>query len=150
MAEHLVRLRKAVGGNTLIYEGKMYSWPAGDPVTSVPYDLAVSLLAVPDGGYYVEAGHEALHVPGSEGAPGSVRDGSTAGLEASREGAPQKPAEAKKVTEPKPDEDEHKVTEPAPKAAHSVAEGGENTGSKITPRPRAGTRQASGRKPSGK
>jgi hypothetical protein len=146
MAEHeqLVRLRKAVGGNTMTHDGVMYSWPAGDPVADVPYGLAVSLLAVPEWGYSVEAGGEALHVPGSEGAPGSVRDASTAGLAASREGAPQG------VTEPAPDDEEHKVTEPAPKAAHPVAEGGENTGSPVTPRPRAGTRQAARPKPSAK
>lgn len=170
-----VRLRKAVGGSTLTYEGEQYSWPVGEPVCEVPYELAVELLRIPGGGYSVEG--EALHVQGSEGAPGSVQTSAQAGLAASREGAPQEPVRdesgkdgdsGREITEPDA-EGEHKVTEPAPDAEHKVTEGdgekdgagkpepesiaedGHRTGSPITPRPQAGTRRTTaGRKPAGK
>src|SRR5579859_7558697 len=112
MPEHTVRLRKASGGAGLTYDGHEYSWPRDGSVTAVPYELALSLLAVPDGDYSVEG--EAAPVKGTtDVAPASVQQAGDAGLAGSGEG--EGATGGRKVTEPAP-EDGHKVTEPAPDA----------------------------------
>ena len=56
MPEHPpVLLRKLSGGGcTVWHDGEPYTWPDDDPVAEVPYDLAVALLGIPDGGYRTE------------------------------------------------------------------------------------------------
>ena len=142
MPEHTVRLRKASGGAGLTYDGHEYSWPRDGSVTAVPYELALSLLAVPDGDYSVEG--EPVPVKGTtDVAPASVQQAGDAGLAGSGEGEGDR-----EVTEPAP-EDERKVTEPAPKTGREASEGSRapesGDGSKITPKPRAGTRRGTGK-----
>lgn len=146
MTEHTVRLRKRSGGSSLTWEGKRYEWAQSGSVVDVPYDLAMILLGIPDGDFSVEG--EAAPARGIEDvAPASVRSAADSGLSGSEEGAGED--EDREVTEPAP-EDAHAVTEPAP--AGGVREGStapeSGDGSKITPKPRAGTRRtAPARKP---
>jgi hypothetical protein len=138
-----VLLRKKSGGATITGpDGTKYSWPQDGAVTEVPYSLGMALLGIQDGDYSVSG--EAAPPRGlTDVAPASVQSANSAGLEGSEEGAEDE-AESREVTEPAPS-DEHKVTEPAPKAAHKADEGSKapesGAGSKITPRPAAGTRR---------
>lgn len=93
MAEHTVHLRKDCGGATIAG----IAWPEDGSVAEVPYDLALELLAIPDGDF-------------------SVLDGEPDPLP----GRPKRPRR-KTVTEPAPAA-EAAVTEPAPAAEAPAAE----------------------------
>jgi hypothetical protein len=147
MPEHTVRLRKRSGGSGLTHNHIHYEWPENGSVTEVPYDLAMRLLAVQDGDFSV-AGEAAPARGLTSVNPGSVRSARDAGLSGSEEGAEGEDGtegdEAREVTEPAP-AGVHVVTEPAPRAGQEAAEGSQapesGAGSKITPRPTAGTRR---------
>lgn len=147
MTEHPpVRLRKRSGGHGHRYEGREYTWPEDGSATEVPYAHAMDLLAIPDGDYSVEG--EPAPARGVTGvAPASVRSAKDAGLDGSQEDAGEDSSEEedREVTEPAPAA-EGAVTEPAPEA--TVTEGSRapesGDGSKITPKPRAGTSRGAG------
>lgn len=86
MAEHPpVLLRKLSGGGcTIWHDGEAYTWPAGDPVAEVPYDLAVALLDIPDGDYRAEGdsgegGEDEGGAPASQEPPSPITDKPKAG-----------------------------------------------------------------------
>lgn len=54
MAEHTVLLRKRTGGCTIPGpDGKTYEWAEDGAAVRVPYDFALTLLGIPDSGFFV-------------------------------------------------------------------------------------------------
>lgn len=144
MAERMIELHKKTGGATLTGpDGEEYTWPMDRPVAEVPYGWALELLAIPDGGFYVQGdAARGLTVTAERG---TTMTAEQAGLGASvvRPAAPSEPPpdpEAltggdgsgddedgdgdPEVTEPGPAA-ENAVTEPAPPPPNSASPGAE-------------------------
>ena len=138
MAGQMVPLRKESGGCTLEHDGEHYTWAKDGDVVEVPYEWALELLAIRDGGFEVadEKQAAAAAVAAADAARGAGADHGEDG------------AEHRQVIEPAPGVSvaDRVVTEPAPSPDAEVSEtppAPTTQASPIRPKARAGTQTRS-------